>query len=79
MLTNKIDTADVLTLKLINKITSADIQCQQKLIKGAHLLAIKTNWDVEMTDYGKSTKVRMVNESQVRTFIISDKTCEIQS
>ena len=32
-----------------------------------------------MTDNCKSTKERMVNESQVRTFIINDKTCEIQS
>ena len=48
-------------------------------VKGAHLLAIKTNSDVEMTDNGKSTKAHMVNESQVRTFIINDKTCEIQS
>ena len=48
-------------------------------VKRAHLLAIKTNSDVEMTDNSKSTKVHMVNESQVRTFIINDKTFEIQS
>ena len=42
-------------------------------VKGAHLQAIKTNSDVEMTDNGKLTKV------QVRTFIINDKTCVIQS
>ena len=48
-------------------------------INGAHLLAIKANSDVEMTDNGKSTKVYMVNESQGRTFIINDKTYEIQS
>ena len=39
-------------------------------VKGAHLLAIKTNSDVEMTDNCKSTKVHMVNESQIRTFIL---------
>ena len=39
--------------------------------KGADLLGIKTNSDVEMIDSGKSTKVHMVNESQVRTFIIN--------
>ena len=48
-------------------------------VKGVHLLAIKTNWNIEMTDNGKLTKVHMVNESQGRTFIINDKTCEIQS
>ena len=50
-------------------------------VKGADLLAIKSNSDVEMTDYGKSTKVHtfMVNDSKVHTFIINDKTCEIQS
>ena len=42
-------------------------------VKGAHLLTVKTNSDVEMTDNGKSTKVHMVNESQVRIFIINDK------
>ena len=50
------------------------------IVKGANLLAIKTNSDVEMTNNGKLTIVRMVNESQLsRTFIINDKTCEIQS
>ena len=32
-----------------------------------------------MPDNGKSTKVHMVNELQVRALIINDKTCEIQS
>ena len=32
-----------------------------------------------MTDNGKSAKVHMVNGAQVRTFIIHDKMCEIQS
>ena len=32
-----------------------------------------------MTDNCKSTKVRMGNEWQVRTFIINDKKCEVQS
>ena len=41
-------------------------------------MAIKTESDVEMTDNGKLTKVHMVNKSQVRIFIINDKTCEIQ-
>ena len=44
-------------------------------VKGAHLPAIKTNSDVEMTDNGngKSTKVHMVNESQVHTFNINKR------
>ena len=48
-------------------------------MKVGRLLATKTNSDVEMTDNCKSTKVRMVNEWQVRTFIINDKKCEVQS
>ena len=76
MLTNKRNTADVAD-KLPNKINSADML--PITAKGAHLLAMKTNSDVEMTDNGKPTKAHMVNDSQARTFIINDKTCETQS
>ena len=44
--------------KPTNKINSVDL-----------ILATKTYSDVEMTDNFKSTKVRMTNEWQVRTFI----------
>ena len=54
-------------VKLTYKINSADMLPVK--VKGVHLLAIKTNSDVEMT-YNKLTKVHMVNESQVCTLLL---------
>ena len=40
-------------------------------VKGAHLLAIKTNSDVDMTDNGKLTKVHMVNRKCVLSLLMT--------
>ena len=52
VLANKINTADVQTSLQTKIINSADMLPIK--VKGAHLLAIKTNLDVKMTDNGKS-------------------------